>query len=448
MLLTAAMALLGLPAPAHAELVGSVSGTVTSAGAPLANAWVQLNPVTPLGEWAGRGAYTTTDARGRYSFADVYVAHAKIDVRPPLGSGLVATFWPQAFTFDTAGVVRVTSSGAVADLDLPVGGSASGTVVDERTGQPVTGVGVSAYMVEAPWAGPAGTVERQHASGQFTITGLPPVPIGLHVRLPEGSAYLGDGLREQPHSGLVLDGAAQSTGLVVALPRGAEVRGTVRDTSGSPVEGALVEVQGCGYACPLGVRSDSLGAYRITGIPPSTHIMVMASQGEDSLAQWYDRAPNTIGATTLDLAAGELAEGIDFALAPAAFLSGRVLDDAGSGALPGVTVMLDSLGDEYDSHFATYTRDDPTRFVIGPVPAGAYRLVIYPGAGNALFDPARWVATSGIAPTGEITLAPGQSAQVEVHLAASRPLQVPPGGWPGLSRGFLTPAAGSALRIA
>lgn len=447
MLLAAAIALLGLPAAAQAELVGSVSGTVTAQGRPLANAWVQLTPVTPLGEWAGRGAYTTTDARGHYSFPDVYAAHVVIDVRPPLGSGLVATFWPTAFTFDSAGVVRVTGAGAVADVDLPRGGSARGTVVDERTGAPIPGVGVSAYMVDAPWAGPTGTAELEHGPGEFWITGLPPVQVGLHVRLPEGSGYLGDGVRRQPRTRLVLDGGATSTGLVLALPRGAEVRGTVRDTSGAAVAGATVEVQGCGYACPLVTQSQDDGSYRVTGIPPSTRIMVMATRGEDSLAQWYDGVPDTIGARTLDLRAGEVADRIDFALAPAAFLSGRVLDDAGSGALPGVTVILDSLGDSYDSHFATYTREDPTRFLLGPVPAGSYRLVVYPGAGNADFVPARWVATSGIAPTGEISLAPGERAEVEVHLAASRAAQVPPGGWPGLARGFLTPERGALLDI-
>ncbi|MCU0264409.1 MAG: hypothetical protein MUF09_12230, partial [Candidatus Nanopelagicales bacterium] len=54
-----------LPARAAADPLGSVSGTVSASGGPLANAWVTLMPVTPTGDWAGKQAQTTTDRDGR-----------------------------------------------------------------------------------------------------------------------------------------------------------------------------------------------------------------------------------------------------------------------------------------------------------------------------------------------------------------------------------------------
>ena len=121
--------LLAAAAPVAAQLVGSISGTVTAGGSPVANVWVSATPVTPTGDWAGRGFVTSTDALGRYSFPDVYVPHVKVQARAPALSGLASTYWPRAFSFEAADVLGVASSGSTADIELASGGSVSGTVV-------------------------------------------------------------------------------------------------------------------------------------------------------------------------------------------------------------------------------------------------------------------------------------------------------------------------------
>ena len=139
MALLAILSIGGVPAPAAAELVGSVSGTVRAAGVPVANAWVTVTPVTPTGDWAGRPVQTTTDRDGRYEVRDLYATHVKIQVRAPSFSGLASAYWPGAYSFASAGTLRVASSGSTADVDLPVSGSISGRVVDADTGDPIVG---------------------------------------------------------------------------------------------------------------------------------------------------------------------------------------------------------------------------------------------------------------------------------------------------------------------
>ena len=146
----------GVAGPAAAELVGSVSGTVRAGGAPVANAWVTLTPVTPTGNWAGGPIRITTDQAGRYEVDDLYATHVKVLVRAPSFSGLANTYWPHAYSFATAGTLRVASSGSTADVELPVAGSISGRVVDADTGAPLLGARVLALVDAPPGGRPSG----------------------------------------------------------------------------------------------------------------------------------------------------------------------------------------------------------------------------------------------------------------------------------------------------
>ena len=75
----------------------------------------------------------------RYKFSDLFASHVKIQVRAPSFSGLASTYWPDAYSFASAGTLRVASSGSTADVDLPVSASISGRVVDADTGDPIVG---------------------------------------------------------------------------------------------------------------------------------------------------------------------------------------------------------------------------------------------------------------------------------------------------------------------
>jgi hypothetical protein len=482
-----ALSLLGGPAPASAQLVGSISGVVSAGGAPLANVWVEATPVTPTGSWAGRGFVTATDSGGRYRFPDVYHPHVKVRARAPALSGLASTYWSGAFTFATAEVLGVASSGTTADIELAAGGRVSGTVVG--AGAPVAGARVTAYPADSDRSEPVGTARLAEGPGQFAIEGLPPVPVLLYAEPSPSGNLLGawyDGAAFAD-AATPVDGGAETAGLRIVLPEGGEVSGTVRDDTGAPVSGARVSLTHCPGLCPLVATTDERGGYRIGSVPPGRGLMLYATADDQGLLpDWY-RTPGGSAEERMDLAAGEVRDGRDLVLVRGAFLAAAIVDDATGAPVPGVSAELMSLTDPLlgflpatrdrlvvRSGSGFLTADDPPgtgstaagssdgppagsgQFMIGPVPPGEYRLAVYPGYRNPRYLPVVWGRPTGIDGTGIVRLAAGERVDVVVPLVAAAgapPAPAAPAApatgtspeaaWPGLDAGFLA-GAGAA----
>jgi hypothetical protein len=443
--LVAGMTLAGAPAlaaPASADGLGSVSGVVTADGTALSAAWVVLSPVTQTGDWAGEPEQVATDRAGRYSFSGLPAGHVKLHVRSPLVGDFVATYWPGVYAFGQAGVIPVTSQGFVADIDLPGGRSISGRVIAEDTGEPVEGAQLVARIAGAAWSDPAGTFEPGSAPGTFEISGLPPVAIRLHVQVPPSSPFLGDGYwSDGSESGRQVESPGDVTGLVIRLPRGGELSGTVRDAAGHPVPGASVRIEKCQFGCPRDTTTDESGAFLVRGIAPTRGLIVHA-WAPGMIDQWYDRANDWIAATPLSLGAGEARSGVDFVLVSGGMLVGQVLAGDTGRPLPGVPAYLQAVADPSRKFFAYFVRDDPDHYRIGPVPPATYRLVLLPNSSQTPYRPARWMAEAGIAHSGIIRIDPGRESEVVVTLARTQPASSQcseAASWLGLFRGFLSP---------
>ncbi len=408
---------------------GTVTGTVTGEGRPLPFATVRLVPVaTAEGAAPLPPLVTRTDGLGRYRFGQLPPTAAQLRAEAPPGSGLVDTSWPRAHTRAEAGVLRVGHGPVLADLDLPRGGTVAGQVVDADTGAPVPGAVVRA-TARAGWMVEEVGAAEGTGDGGFLITGLPPRPLRLAVRLPGTSPYLGPWFwtAEGQRAVLAIDGRAATDDVTIRLERGAEVRGTVRDDAGSPVAGALVGVRGCVIGCPVAVPTDERGRYRIVGIPPGDRLTVSTWLGpRDTYLRWYGRAPASQQSRLLSLAAGEALERVDLTLPRGAEVRLRVLD--GDRPLPDVVVQLrpaqgapDAGGFGPRRNFGTRDPVDPTRRLLGPVPPGRYDLVILSSTTTRDCRPDVWVGSSGVAPDGAILLGPGDRMEATVQLDCSPP---------------------------
>lgn len=481
-------ALVGVTPAASAEPAGSVSGTVRAGGAPVANAWVTLMPVTTSGDWSGRPQQATTDRDGRYAFVGLDAVHVKIQVRAPSLSGLASTYWPDAYSFASARTLRVAPSGSTADVDLADGGSISGRVVDAGTGAPITGAQVVAHVDAAPGWESVGSAGLASGPGQFTIDGLPPVPVALQVRAGQGSNHLAqwyDGAGFQGEADRVLPGTA---GLVIRLREGGQVSGSVRTDEGAGVPGASVTLVGCPALCPMVALADDSGAYRVNGVPPGPGLRAYAQAPDVGLlSRWYS-APGQTGDTSFDLGQGQVLSGVDFALTQGVLVVGRILDAQTGQPIRGVSVDLEEVGNRLHSYLsreveepvgqapapvagandplvtASPTGSDLTAperasgLVIGPVPPGEYSVVLYPGSENADYLPVEIVDSSGLDGQGRLQLTRGGRVEFVVSLARQR-TSVPGGaavvrsgvsepvgrpgpgasaGWPGLYSGFLS----------
>ena len=258
-------------------------------------------------------------------------------------------------------MIAVEAGTTRADLDLPAGGSASGQVVEARTGAPVVGARVTASIADDRASGSVGAIGTVGGPGQFSLTGLPPVPVELSVALPPGSPFLPPQARPGAEESLRLDGGAITTDLTIGLRRSATISGTVRDDAGAPVVGADVRLVGCLPGCPRHATSDALGRYRLEGVAPGSGLAVVAQPAWGLLGPWYPSREATARVADLDVGEGDALESVDLALTRPAFVTLDVLGAGSAEPLPAI-VRLTTTGRTYSQYFASRAgRHAPTR---------------------------------------------------------------------------------------
>ncbi len=143
---------------------GAISGQVTDdTGSPLANANVRaFDPDTHMRKGS------RTDEQGNYTISGLKSGSYLVVAN---AQGYLLQFYDGATSRDTATPVAVEEGNTVTGIDfsLPSGGTISGVVTDEESGQPVAGLRVA--------AGSAGSrfhrVARTADDGSYAIEGLP-----------------------------------------------------------------------------------------------------------------------------------------------------------------------------------------------------------------------------------------------------------------------------------
>ncbi len=179
---------------------------------------------------------------------------------------------------------------------------------------------------------------------------------------------------------VTVDGASEKTGVAIALPPGAIVRGRVVDTAKQPVAGARVQVgleqRGRGQRqVPRQAYSDAQGEFVVRGLP------------RDHLAATAQHEKGSSRPVSIDATSGE-AKDVAITLDLTASIAGTVVDDAGEpieGAQVSATAAMRGSG------------FDPTLFARGG------------GAGTALTDAGGQFRVTGLA-DGAYSLRASRSA--------------------------------------
>ena len=161
---------------------GSISGTVFSEGTglPIANVDVWANAYDCCG--GGNGARTAAD--GTYTIDGLSPGSYRVGVHIQ-EQGFAGEFYASTTDWNDATPVVVASGADTANIDfsLPQGGSISGTVTDEATGQPVANAHVWANQYDCCGGGNGTDTD---ASGNYTIDGLAPGDYRVGVHSPGG----------------------------------------------------------------------------------------------------------------------------------------------------------------------------------------------------------------------------------------------------------------------
>lgn len=103
------------------------------------------------------------------------------------------------------------------------------------------------------------------------------------------------------------------------LPDAGGVAGRVTDSAGAPLSGATVMLEESQGSFTLSARTDERGAYELGGLPAGPSKFTASQKGYLRLAR-----------SGIDVQVGQTAQGLDFALAAAPSLAGRVVDQSGA----------------------------------------------------------------------------------------------------------------------
>lgn len=293
---------------------GRISGRVLSLeGMPLRRAQVRIGGP----EVAPKAALTDTD--GRYEFRELPAGRFTLTATK---SGYVTVQFGQTRPFESGKQIELSENQRLdkVDITMPRGGVIAGRVLDEF-GEPVPDAMVSA--LRSTWAGGrrrlvnAGRPVQTNDLGQYRLFGLPPGEYFISANL-RGEMMMFDmgpmpGVANpsasNPNSGyaptyfpgttngsdaqkvaIAAGQEAQSTDFALLPVKLSRVTGTVINSEGKPIEGAMVNAMPRnadfgGFMMPHSTRTDRNGNFTLSGMTPGdytlqTRSMQMMSTGD------------------------------------------------------------------------------------------------------------------------------------------------------------------------
>jgi protocatechuate 3,4-dioxygenase beta subunit len=371
---------------------------------------------------------TMTGADGSYTLAPLPPAQrVLVLVRHPdwaIGGGYVE---PLEENEHRAGV----------DFKLAHAVTASGVVVDER-GQPIEeavvtlngvihsdyynrrkrarALGAGLIAVHALSYGGVANTESD-ANGRFTFTHLPKDTVAVGVRAERkgyGMDYAWS--KESYEKALRLMRAGEGASWIgvefplpcdnirIVLKKAGTITGRVLDDStGQPVEGAMVRLQGtidCPYESAFGrpfwasMRTDASGSFRIEDLPA---ILVMVSVDKGNLVG----QPREVR-----IQPGEVYDGVDFELVPAGAIEGTAYDAASERPIANLAIRCSKEG-VWGRTPSTLTDAKGIYRIDGLVP-GEWQLRVHGWRSAESHDPLGWAMT--------VMVSSGQTSRNDLHL--------------------------------
>jgi hypothetical protein len=200
------------------------------------------------------------------------------------------------------------------------------------------------------------------------------------------------------------DGATAATGTASITGR------VVAADNGRPLRLAQVQLNSPAIGRTRTGRTDANGQYSFTGLPAGRYTLTASRPGY--VMQPFGPADVLDGAYPLDLAEGQRAERIDFALPRGGAITGRVVDEAGDGAtgvrVQALRLQYSNVGTRTVPAGVSAPTDDLGQFRIYGLTPGDYLVRAEAGMGvgtGAVVNIA--VAQGGMAPGGLGRMLPG-----------------------------------------
>jgi hypothetical protein len=308
-----AIALVALPGTAVAATIfGTVSDEVSHAGI----AGVEVCPTPQPYTFEVDCAFT--DSSGGYSLDDLPAAQYTLYFSAGFNNlPYVSEFFnDKASNMEADPVSLGSGESRQIDVELAQGGSVSGTLTDEDSGEPVANMAACAYQVDINYRRCA----KSDANGHYQVNGLPSDEYFVEYEAWGQVNYLSEIYDDAESWGQAMPVAVvapgTTTGIDAELARGAQILGHVTQANtGLPMPEVFVcaerqspgEYQQCD-------QTESDGSYALIGLPAGTYFVAFEREYipiGPAAAQWWQGVPNFSEATPIAIAPPETKTGID-----------------------------------------------------------------------------------------------------------------------------------------
>ncbi|RLE21320.1 MAG: hypothetical protein DRJ50_09370, partial [Actinobacteria bacterium] len=361
-----------LPAGA-ADGDGSISGTVTDmvSGDPIPD--VEVTAYEVGSNWL-MGS-TTTGPDGTYVLGGlVTISGAVVEFAPSAGFHR-SEWYDDASNSWSATTVPIVPDGNVPGIDaeLELGGSISGTVVEEDGGQPIEGVAVDVKSLSYQSLGSAIT----DASGDYTVFGLPAgdARVGFADLPRHVNEWYDDHLNLGAATPVTVTAGADTPGIDASLVVPSSLSGLIKETgTDAPLEGIRVDVYDHFRTWLGATNTGADGTYAVEGLPPVTVRVEFIDNIGGHTSEWYDDQSDFFVATPISLIAGQLSPDINADLERGGSISGVVTEEATGTGANGIQVVVTNLSNLQLG--STVTALDGTYSVAG-IPAGWVKVQFY-----------------------------------------------------------------------
>ncbi len=345
---------------------GSVSGNVTdeATGDPLDGICVDV-----FGPDFG---FTETDAAGDYRVmglpaGDYQVSFFDCANSPPVYASESYDNLPGSRFGDPVPVsLGVETTGI--DAMLMVGGTLSGTVTDEATGDPL--------RVCVSLSGPEFNFEFTDVSGGYSFSGLPGGDYEVEFSDCMDNTYAPESYDNQIGFGsadpVPVSLGVETTGINAALAVGGTIAGTVTDQdTGAPLEDICVEAVGSDPSLRGFAETDASGDYTITGLADVDYEVSFFdcdSEPSDYAVESYNDKPGLFSGDPVSVSPGTVTTGINAALAKGGSISGNVTDEATGDPLRNICVSV------FGPEGVVDRTDDSGDYTISGLPPGDHEV--------------------------------------------------------------------------
>ncbi len=301
--------------------------------------------IGPLTSSRATQSRQVADENGKFQFAALWTGKWKL--------------YAQADGFASSVTDWLTVPTGHVQIILGDGGIVSGSVADALTGKPVPGTNVAVLT---------GFARDDHqvkadAEGRFSIAGIRAGDIRLTVKDHEVVPQSG------PVPATVIDGR-ETGGIELRVVPGGIVRGRFYDKdTGKGIIGAQLGAysQDEAYESQREIESGIDGAYEVRGLGSAVY-EIMPREVEGYPSNIFELRKS------LGVQAGQVYEGIDFALDRGLVLSGRVVDDQGVG-IP--AAKLNAKNASGGGYYAQDTADELGRFELAGLGVGDVQTEAY-----------------------------------------------------------------------